>query len=383
MRWLALAVFGACSFSPGALAGDAGPQADVRMDGVDAANDASIDGTPPSLARVRSIDLVDALVVGAHTNFPLLVGLVAQPWLRSSANAGDVAREDGFDIHFSLDQQGSMPLAFELEHYAPAVGDMVAWVRVPSLDAQTVIYMHYGDAAITTNQEDGPAVWTNGYAFVLHMNGEGDATGKSSVSVSADVGSADGIGEAGLFDGSTSVYNAGSGTAVDNIWVGGGNAEGWFFANSFGENNRGRLFDKNALQGWVLFLNNDANASNSVSFIHGGTGDGQWYGPTNSVTTGAWHHISCNYDKSSTSNDPSVYLDGVAITMVQDITPSGIDDDGPGDLLVGNNSANTRTFDGVLDEMRLSTVTRSSGWILTQFRNQANPAAFFAVSAPL
>ncbi len=380
---IAIALLGACSFSPG-VGGDAGTTGDVPDGaGSDVLPVDAPDATPPDPGFVRSIDLTDALVVGTHTSFPFLLRLNAQSWLRSSANGGDVVRIDGFDIHFSLDQQGGMPLDFELESYAPLTGDIEAWIRVPSLTPQTVLYMHYGDPAITTNRENAAAVWTNAYELVLHMDGAGDATGKSTSNNGTNVGAGAGIGVAGIFDGTTSVYNAGSGAAVDNIWAGGGNAEGWFFATSYGENSRGRLFDKGALQGWTLFLNNDSAAMGSVSFIQGGSGDGQWYGPTNSISLGAWHHISCNYNKDANSNDPTIYLDGIAITLTQTITPFGIDDDAANDLLVGNTDDGSRTFHGLLDEMRLSSATRSADWVLTQFRNHASPAAFFTVSAPL
>jgi hypothetical protein len=37
----------------------------------------------------------------------------------------------------------------------------------------------------------------------------------------------------------------------------------------------------------------------------------------------------------------------------------------------------------LLDEVRLSTVSRSSGWITTSYENQLDPASFAVVSAPL
>ena len=48
-----------------------------------------------------------------------------------------------------------------------------------------------------------------------------------------------------------------------------------------------------------------------------------------------------------------------------------------------NTDAGGRTFAGILDEMRLSSVARSDGWLVTQFRNQSSPSTFYTVSAPL
>jgi hypothetical protein len=293
-----------------------------------------------------------------------------------------VARADGFDIYFSSDQAGAMKLAFQLERLDTTGGNLVAWVKLPALTATTVLYIHYGDPAITLSQAQPTAVWSNGYELVMHMNDSGDSTAKNTTTPSA-VGAAIGIATAGSFDGTTSAVNAGSNAAIDNIFAGGGNAEGWFFADNYGESSRGRIFDKGDLSGWNLFVVNDSNGTNTVSFLIGGAGDGQWYGPANAATLGVWHHVSVNYNRDSTSNDPTVYLDGAEITMTQDITPSSIQDDSGFDLYVGNRSDNGRTFDGNLDELRLSSTPRADSWISSQYRNQANPAAFYSVSAPL
>ncbi len=52
------------------------------------------------------------------------------------------------------------------------------------------------------------------------------------------------------------------------------------------------------------------------------------------------------------------------------------------DLVVGE-VGRDRTFDGQLDELRLSNVARSADWILTQYRDHDDPAGFVTVGAPL
>ena len=37
----------------------------------------------------------------------------------------------------------------------------------------------------------------------------------------------------------------------------------------------------------------------------------------------------------------------------------------------------------MLDELRLSSVVRSSDWIATEYANQSDPTTFYAVSEPL
>ena len=109
-----------------------------------------------------------------------------------------------------------------------------------------------------------------------------------------------------------------------------------------------------------------------------------WSGPTSSVTTAAWHHIAVTYDKSSAANDPTALIDGTVVTMTEQFAPSGtMTDDDIFNLVVGNTVGGGRTFNGNLDELRLSSTPRGTGWIQTQYQNQSDPGSFYTVSAPL
>ena len=114
------------------------------------------------------------------------------------------------------------------------------------------------------------------------------------------------------------------------------------------------------------------------------TGWGEWLGAPNAVTFGAWHHAAIVFNSDSSANDPVLYIDGVPTSVNEIVTPSGaMDSDTSFDLYVGNRMTNDRTFDGQLDELRLSTVARSSDWILTQYRNQSRPDLFITVGPRL
>lgn len=386
MRYVLVAVVGACSFRSGSVPVDTAAGSQDAAGEPDSMHtppgDGTLDGTVPS-SLVRSLDITDAEVAGGpHTDFPLLVSLSAS-WLKSTAHAGDVARDDGFDIYFSADQLGVTRLAHEVEVYDPATGDLVAWVKVPSLTAASVLFIHYGDTTVTTSQQNPTAVWSAGYALVDHLGSDSDATTNNTIAGSGATAASGKIGSARSFDGVSSSVSAGSNVAIDDIWAAGGSAEAWLYANSYGGGSRGRLFDKGDTSGWSFFVCDDQYTSKSISFVQGGSSYGQWHGASNAVSTGAWHHVAVDYDKSSTANNPTVYVDGVAITMTETFSPSGIVSDQAATLVIGNNPSLTRTFDGILDEVRLSSVTRASDWILTEYHNQSDPAAFYTVSAPL
>ncbi|NVB77763.1 MAG: DUF2341 domain-containing protein [Kofleriaceae bacterium] len=389
MRWLPLVVLAGCSFSHGSapLTSDAQTSDDdgsVVMD-PDAGGVVEIDAPPPDPTRVRAIALSGAQVIGGpHANFPLLVSLSAT-WLRPRANGGDVSRADGFDIYFSSDQAGAMKLAHEVESYVPASGELIAWVKVPSLTASTTIYIHYGDPGLTTDPQNVAGVWSANYQGVFHLDSAVDSTGKNTAAAMTSGTVAGRIGKARSFDGADDVIDLGSASAIDNLFSGGGTAEAWFYATTWGESSHGRIFDKGHDTGWSLWVDN-VEVQQSMGFLHGGGGNswGFWSSPAQSVTLNAWHHVAVVYNKNTSGNNATLYLDGSAVTTTRIDNPSGtMDDDSSHSLGAGNRAATDRAFEGMLDELRLSSSTRSAGWIETGFRNQSSPGTFYTVSAPL
>jgi len=344
-----------------------------------AANEDASDGRNTEVTR--QIAIVGSQVSGGpHTNFPLLISL-SQPWLRDKAHGGDVALADGSDIYFMADS--STVLLHDLDSYDPTAGTLTAWVKVPSLSSTTMLQLHYGDAAPAP---PGGSVWS-AYAMVLHLDATlVDATGQSSGLVDATSGSvAAKFGRGRTFDGDNDAINAGSATVVDDVFAQGGTAEAWFFADTYGEMTFGRFFDKGHQSGWSLAVNN-TTAAGSFSFVHGTemATFGEWIGPAASVSLGTWHHLAVVFDRDTLSTDPVVYIDGAVVAGLNELVAPGVtaDSDASLDLFIGNRAALDRTFDGILDEMRLSPQSRSPGWILTQYRNESDPNSFYTVLAP-
>ncbi len=362
-----------------------GSDSGTPSDAVDAPTDAAPDVPLVLPDIVRMIDIVDAQITGGpHADFPLLVSLNSQPWLRSMANGGDVKSDMAFDIYFSSDPTGTTKLAHDVERYDATNGTLVAWVKVPSLSAQSVLYIHYGDAALTSSQEMKTAVWSGGYEIVLHLDGGGDATGKTTTFDSQNLNSTNGkVGRARLWDGTTSYSDAGSATAIDDIFVTGGAIESWFYPTSAGEGGYGRLFHKNE---WGLFVD-DTNANQTLSFFHnctGGNGYAQWHFGSSVVTPNAWNHVALQFDRDNAANTPTAVINGVEVAATNDDVVAGsYVSDASSSLYLGNNDVGSRTFDGALDEMRLSSSLRSTAWFATQYRNHNDPAAFYTVGAPL
>jgi hypothetical protein len=384
-----------CGFSaPKGLSGDASPGADAP--GMDAPHDTiPPDGPPPPPIHTRRIDITDAQVTGGpHTDFPLLVSITA-PWLRPTTAGGDVASASGFDLGFFADIAGTTRLAHEVEVYRSDAGNgngaLLAWVKLPSLAPTSELFLRYGDPAITASQEDIPAVWSNSFAAVWHLGTFGDSTANANTGTNSGSTAIGGqIAEARSFDGATDFVDLGSGASIDNVFTGGGTIEAWFRASGWGEGDRGKIIEKNDasttdVEGWTLGVDN-SNVAGSILFGHGssvGIG-GVWNAQASSVALNAWTHVAVVYDKGSAANNPSIFINGSAVTVSVTSAPGGaMNADATYSGRLGNRIAGDRAFNGRLDEVRVSRSARSPGWIATSHRNQSNPGAFYTVSAPL
>ena len=153
-----------------------------------------------------TVDLVD---------FPVVIK-ESGTWLRNSSYTdGRIENSNGYDIIFK-DSTETLTLAHEIEYYnagsEAADGELVAWVKIPVLDANanTVIYMYYGNSCVDTETQNRNAVWNANYKMVQHLQETSgtheDSTQNNNHSTSVTVttqGSAEGkIDGADDFDGS-------------------------------------------------------------------------------------------------------------------------------------------------------------------------------------
>jgi hypothetical protein len=102
----------------------------------------------------RAIVINHALVANTdQTNFPVLISGTF-PDLATVANGGNVQNSRGYDIVFTSDAAGQNVLPFEQETYSASTGTINYWVQIPTVShtADTIIYMFYGNASVTTDQ---------------------------------------------------------------------------------------------------------------------------------------------------------------------------------------------------------------------------------------
>lgn len=153
------------------------------------------------------------------------------------------------------------------------------------------------------------------------------------------------------FDGVDDYVTAGSPSALDNIFDGGGTVGGWIYARSDGENNLSRIFDKWA--GYRLYMLSESASKVKIRLdVDFSSQDGRWESTSTEIDINTWTHIIVIYDGSSTSNNPIIYINSSPITLTESITPIGtISSDSTSNLYIGNDSTQSYTFDGLLDDL--------------------------------
>lgn len=172
------------------------------------------------------------------------------------------------------------------------------------------------------------------------------------------------VNTAPAFDGSDTAVSLGSPAALDNIFNGGGTIAMWFNANSTGEAGYGRLFEKatgaGAANGYSLTI---MSAPSITFWREFSGGDGTWGNIP--ITWGDWYHIAVVYDDSNASNNPVIYLNGMAISTSNSNSSGTAASDAASNLVIGNSDASSRTFDGIIDDTRIYDRALSSAEILS------------------
>ncbi len=131
----------------------------------------------------------------------------------------------------------------------------------------------------------------------------------------------------------------------------------WTYRNGAGGGNFGRLFqcDTNGGTGGLFVYNNGAGASTLAIQAGFSTTAGLWN--TTSTLGASWKSFGMTYDGSSTSNNPTAYIDGTKETVGSGLTratgPSGTYGTGDNPLIGNRGSDDARAWDGMLAEFAL------------------------------
>jgi len=336
----------------------------------------------------REIVIPKDQIVDDVKDIPLLINLGADAGFKAHAQA------DGDDFVFTA-KDGVTKIPHEIEKWDSSTGTLVAWVKIPTVSETSNItfYVYYGNAA-ATNQEDIINVWKNvyridtgtvitvfNYAGVWHLHDDSlDSTENNNDGTDTSITRATGqIADGASFNATTSKIDVASGSTIDDIFAGastGGMVSGWFKANSDGEGDNGYIFDKIA---WRVQVRNQVSNSLDLRFFRDWTGtDGIWDVTISNAINNLVHFVII-YDQSSTANVPHFIINGSHVTPTTVSTPTtAVVSDAANNGIIGNNTGQTATFDGVIDELRLMKSPPADHDHITtvEYKSQKTPLTF-------
>jgi len=310
-------------------------------------------------------------VIGTHTNFPLLLNDIIPELVGNVQSAGE-------DIRFVL--PNLTELAFEKQSLNVATGQLIYWINLPTIEANTRIYLYFNNPG-AADDEDVAGTWNSNYKAIFHMSqtptlsttSMTDSSGNPDAEPFGGISQAPGqIGNGLLLNGTTGYLEAanrflGGNTIMlsawvkptttwnKNMWIIGKNPVNNMWQTFFEETDRFKI-------------RGDLSAPESTAEL--------------GVTTNGLDTTTPHYFVASLSADVAqLYIDGVLVASQSDTKSL---DDTSATIEMGSfltNSPPTRNYylDGILDEVRMSNVLRNTNWITTEFNNQKFPSKFYKI----
>jgi hypothetical protein len=306
-------------------------------------------------------------VPSTQSNFTVLVN-VTDPALRTVANGGHVANANGYDIGFYADSGGTTRLKWEVEKYSATTGNLIAWVKIPSVSSttDTSFYLFYGDPSIVTDQSDPLNTWDSNFKAVYHLgngttlNATDSTGGNNGTLINGPTAVAGKITGAAHFVSTSnqfiSLANPGD-FPVTTAWT----MEGWFKPSSDG--NVALFWGQTSNNGPHIIL--PGNNTWRLGFWGGADVNGS------GVDTLAFHHIVGTFDGSNLR----LYKDGSLLAGPTAASPTTSSTPG---ATIGSVTG-VFCWNGDIDEVRISSTNRSANWVTAEYNNQNSPGTFITM----
>lgn len=351
-----------------------------------------------SYSFLRSITVNHAHVGGALTSYPVLINSTLT-YLRTVANGGQVQNANGYDIIFLSDANDETSLLnWEIEKYTATSGLIVAWVKLPTLSSSidTVFYMKYGNAAITTFQGNVVGTWQTAFKAVWHLPGNEagvvipdllDSTSNNNDGTAGGLGNQKTV--PGQADGGCSFSGGGNGITCgtdSSLALQSFTVSGWFEPISIGGFGFGKTFiakisdfSSTTTSGWGIYAKSDLHLA--FRYVDSGIHD---YVTGLSLVNSTRYYFGFVRDRAA--GQFRTYINGVlvdttststaAITYASDVMDIG---GPPGDT--AGLGTGLGPYEGIQDEVRIYSGIQSAAWLLTDYNNQFSPSTFYTISA--
>ena len=110
--------------------------------------------------RKKITTSLNTVISSDLTDFPALISF-------TDSDLTQTTESDGTDIVFTA-SDGTTELAYEIERFDQSTGEVIAWVKIPTVSASdnTDIYLYYKGTATSSSS----SVWDSSYKLVWHLN---------------------------------------------------------------------------------------------------------------------------------------------------------------------------------------------------------------------
>ncbi|MHA2035469.1 MAG: DUF2341 domain-containing protein [Promethearchaeota archaeon] len=334
--------------------------------------------------KVITVDQTKVNGTGSHVNFPLLISIL-------DADLKYDVQNDGDDIAFSMDGKW---LDHQIEQfnqsYSGTHARLIVWVRVPFLSTafDTQIRMYYGNSTLNS-QQNPSGVWYSDYAGVWHL--DDDPSGIPLQIKDSALPASDGatygtmtssdqvpgmIGGALDFDGINDYVdfgNPGELQITGEITV-----QAWFKVIDVGNDYLIAKHGGSGFRGWDISFDDDPGIAPDgwVTFRYSPDGTNTIFTGYERVRVNQWYHAVGVFKPNEYSK---FFFNGTQVGIITTGVPPSMNDPSLPLRIARRSDASTSYVDGIIDEVRVSTIARSNDWIASEYSNQYDPSSFYSV----
>lgn len=323
------------------------------------------------------------LITNDHTKTLEAIDSVYYDLADAPAAFWAAVKSDAGDVRVTT-SDGTTELAAEVSGFdtATTVGSLFFAATGLSTGSDTAYYVYYGNSAATTPAAGDTygkyAVWGS-HVCVWHLD---EAASPAVNAVEGSTASAAGtvtFGATGQLrsgvqpDGSTGYLSAGNKFGVTGTAI---TISAWINPTTLGESSNGFIVIKalasTNINGYTFAL----GSSNTLRFYVGdASASTLGVSSTSAITLTTMQWVAVTYDGANVRFYVNAVAKG-APAVTRTMTNS------TNVFIIGNaDTGAIRTFDGVIDELRVAAVTRSANWITTEYNNQSSASTFWTTGA--